>query len=318
MEKIIEQIQKSKRILITSHMNPDGDAIGSSLALLLALNNNNNENKVIRLVLQDEVPSFLKFLKHYFLIEKSNIIETKYKFDLVITLDSADLQRIGNVSDFISEKTKLINIDHHISNLEFGDLNYVDAKASSASEIVYKLIKEMKIEISLDIAEALYTGISADTGNFAYSNTSSETLLIASKLRGIGIDNEKISQYLYSNKSEKQLRILGLALENMEFFENVKLNLFYLTQADLKRFKAKKEDSEGIVEMLRSYKECEVALFLREEEDGTIKGSFRSKGRDVNKVAQLFDGGGHKKAAGFKSDKTKKEIVEMILKKLNI
>lgn len=317
MKNIIEQIQKSKRILITSHINPDGDSIGSTLALLLALNNNNEENKVIRLVLQDEVPSFLKYIKHSFLIEKRNMIETKYKFDLLIALDSADLQRIGNIKDFISDETTLINIDHHISNMKFGDFNYVDAEASSASEIVYRLIKEMGFEISLDIAEALYTGIASDTGNFAYSNTSSETLLIASKLKEVGIDNEKISQYLYSNKSEKQLRILGLALENMKFYEDVKLNLFYLRQTDLKRFDAKKEDTEGVVEMLRSYKECEVALFLREEADGTIKGSFRSKGRDVNEVAQLFDGGGHKKAAGFQSDKTEKEIIEMILKKLN-
>ncbi|MGM0508910.1 MAG: DHH family phosphoesterase [Fusobacteriota bacterium] len=312
---ILKKIDESKRILITAHINPDGDAIGSSLALFLAINKylklNEKIEPVVRIILEDNTPRYLNFLKGIEMVEKFSDINTKYKFDAIIALDCGELSRIGKVEELISEDTTVINIDHHISNNRYGDINLVE-NVSSTSEILYDLIKNFNIDMDTDIGEALYTGIAFDTGNFSYSNVSDITFHIAAKLTKLGIDNEKISEELFSNKSMKELRLLGLALENMKYYKEEKLNIFYLRKEQYEN----KEDTEGIVEALRSYEKCKVALFLREEDDGKIKGSFRSKGPDVNKIATMFDGGGHKKAAGFKTDKKYNEILDIVLKNL--
>ncbi len=324
MIKILEKFDTAKNILITSHENPDGDAVGTSLALLLALNKLNfkyelEKRKIIRLVLQDEIPSFLKFLEHNFLVEKYDNIDKNVKFDLVIAVDSAELERIGKVKELIGKESFLINIDHHISNKGYGDINVVDFEKSSTAEIIYEIIKEMEVEIDKDIGEAIYCGIINDTGNFSYSNVTEKTFLIAAELKKLGIDNEKAAENLFYKKSKSRLKALGIALENMQFYEEKKLNFFFLSDEEMKKYGIKKEDTEGIVEALRSFSECDTALFLREENDGfskIIKGSFRSKESDVNVLAAMFGGGGHKKAAGFKTVKTKEEILEMVLKKL--
>ncbi|BDU50980.1 DHH family phosphoesterase [Haliovirga abyssi] len=317
MESIIKKLKESKRILITTHVNPDGDGIGAGLALALALNKiNSNEDKMVRFIIQDDVPSFLRFLPHSVLIEKVENVELKYDFDCIVVVDVANKERIGTVVKYINENSIVINIDHHTSNEMFGELNYLDAKASSVAEIIFNLITKLEIAIDKDMGEAIYCGIINDTGNFSYNNVSVDTFNIAAKLKAIGVDNEKVTENLYANKSEARLKILGLALNNMEYFEKEKLSFFYLSNKVLKEYNAKSEDTEGIVESLRSFEKCEIALFLKEEEDGKIKGSFRSKGKDVNKLAAIFDGGGHVKAAGFKTSLDKEEILKRVLEKL--
>ncbi|WP_372712589.1 bifunctional oligoribonuclease/PAP phosphatase NrnA [Ilyobacter sp.] len=319
--EIIDKIKNSERILLTSHINPDGDALGSGLALFLALNKYNriqsglDENymdKVVRIVLEDNVPGNLKFLKGTEMIENIKNVESKYKFDLVICLDSANKERIGSVERLIGEDSYIINIDHHTSNTEYGDINCIE-NISSTSEIIYKFIKKMDIEIDTVIGEAIYTGVVNDTGNFAHSNVTKDTFLLASDLLEKGVDNSKIVREFYNSKSMSTLRLMGKALEDMIYVPEKKLVHLFISQDTLKELGAKREESEGLVELINSYEGSEVSLFMREDEKGKIKGSMRSKhDKDVNAIAKIFGGGGHIKAAGFTSDLSEKEIIEKV------
>ncbi|WP_319370771.1 bifunctional oligoribonuclease/PAP phosphatase NrnA [uncultured Ilyobacter sp.] len=319
--EIIDKIKDSERILLTSHVNPDGDALGSGLALFLALNEYNREqsrldknymDKVVRFVLEDNVPGNLKFLKGTEMIENIKNVESKYKFDLVICLDSANKERIGRVETLIGEKSFVINIDHHTSNSRYGDINCIE-NISSTSEIMYNFIKELGIEIDKSIGEAIYTGVVNDTGNFAHSNVTRDTFLLASDLLERGVDNSKIVREFYNSKSMSTLRLMGKALEDMVYVPEKKFVYLFISLDTLKKLEAKREESEGLVELINSYEGSEVSMFLREEENGKIKGSLRSKhDKDVNAIAKSFDGGGHIKAAGFTSDLPVEEIIKKV------
>lgn len=321
MENILKEFNKARRILITGHVNPDGDCVGAGLGLILGLHKLNSvlpkeEQKVVRFILQDNPPKTTDFLTHFPLIERYENVVTKYKFDLAFVLDSGAYDRIGDVKNFINEETTVINIDHHVSNNNYGNLNYVDTNLSSTSEYIYDILKVMKVEIDSDLGEAIYTGLVNDTGNFSYTNVSAKTFRVAAELREIGVNNEKIVREFYDKKSLPRLRMLGYAMENFNFFEDKKLSYVYIPNSVFEKYGAKKEDSEGVVEALRSFEKAEVALFIREEKNGLLKGSFRSNGTDVNAIASLFGGGGHIKAAGFTSDKSCDIILKEVLDKL--
>lgn len=325
-KEIINEIEKANRILLSAHVNPDGDAVGATLAMYLALNEYNKQKKsedeeyfekVVRLILQDNIPKNLEFLFGSEMVENDNGITSKYDFDLMICLDSATKERLGSTIRHMKDGTKVINIDHHTSNTMYGHINYVE-EISSTSEITYSLIKEMGIEISKEIGEALYTGLVNDTGNFAHSNVTKDTLLMASHLVEKGVDNSKIVREFFTNKNMASLKIMGMALQEMVYVEEKKATYFYLSSEALESVGGIKEDTEGIVNLINSYTGSEVSIFLIGKNDGTIKGSLRSKHDvDVNKIASVFGGGGHVKAAGFTAiDMSVDEVVETILKRL--
>lgn len=321
MENILKEFDKAQRILVTGHVNPDGDCVGAGLALMLGLHKLNSKiakehQKVVRFILQDSPPNTTNFLKHFPLIEKYENVRTKYKFDLVFVLDSGAYDRIGDVQNFITDDTRIINIDHHVSNNNYGHLHYVDSALSSTSEYVYNILKFIGIELDSDIGEAIYTGLVNDTGNFSYDNVSAKTFQIAAELRDLGVNNEKVVREFYDKKSLARLRMLGYAMQNFSFYKEKKLSYVYIPCEVYDKYNAKKEDSEGVVEAIRSYEDAEVALFLREEKNGLIKGSLRSNGTDVNKIATLFNGGGHIKAAGFTSNENCDIILEKVLQNL--
>lgn len=329
-EKIIDKIVESERILILSHVNPDGDAVGAGLGLYLALNKLNErltkeyeskeENylfKVVRFVLQDSIPKNLEFLAGSEMIEKDENVQSKYDSDLVICVDAATDERIGSAKRHLEKAKFVINIDHHTSNTMYGDINHVE-DISSTSEMIYKLIKEMDIEVTKEMGEALYTGLVNDTGNFAHSNVTPKTFAMASDLLEKGVDNSKIVREFFSNKDLPSLKLMGLALQEMVFNADKKFTYFYLSKDALEGVGGLKEHTEGIVNLINSYEKSEVSLFMREEIDGSIKGSMRSKhDADVNAIAKTFNGGGHVKAAGFTAiDLSVEEIVEKVLNKL--
>lgn len=321
-EDIIEKIKGAERILLTSHINPDGDSVGSGIALMLALNKYNmiqkelNENymdKVVRFVLQDSIPANLKFLMGTEMIENRKNVNSKYDFDLVICLDAANKSRVGNVEELIGEESFVINIDHHTSNTKYGDINCIE-DISSTSEIIYNFINKMGIEIDTAIGEAIYTGLVNDTGNFSHSNVTEHTFQMASDLMGKGVDNSKVVREFYNSKTLSTLRLMGKALEEMTYVPEKKFVHFYLSLNAIKELGAKKDETEGLVELINSYEGSEISLFLREEGDGKIKGSLRSKhDKDVNAIAKSFGGGGHIKAAGFTSELPEEEIVKKII-----
>ena len=328
--EILEVIKKSNRILITGHTSPDGDAIGSGLALLLALNKLNETlrketeergeiylDKTLRFILDDKTPKNLKFLTHSILIEEFENYNSKYDFDLMICLDSGNFDRVGRVGELKGEDTKVINIDHHISNDRFGDYNYV-GDISSTSEILFDFIKEAGIELDHGIAESLYTGIVNDTGNFKHSNTTKKVFKTASELVEHGVEPNEVIKNFFNTKSMAKLKLTGKVLSDFKFVDSLKLVYYYISEEELAELGAAKDDTSGLGELLLSYEDASVSLFLKEDK-GHIKGSFRSKyAVDVNALAGLFGGGGHIKAAGFKTDKNSHEILDTIIKNMSL
>lgn len=308
---IKNKIQESKKIVVTAHINPDGDAIGAGLALTLGLK---KMGKNVRFVLQDNPPSNVGFLKKISLVEVYNesII---YSNDLTISVDCATLERMGNTKKLMKNRNT-INIDHHISNTLFAEINYVE-NISSTSEIIYSLLRFLEVEIDIDMGECLYTGLVNDTGNFQHDNVTEKTFQMAGYLKNIGVNNSKIVREFFNNKSFSAIRLIGKAMYEMNFNIEKKLAYYFMNKESLEEFAGKKEDTEGIVEKLLSLKEAEVSLFLREDKKGIIKGSMRSKHDiDVNKIARLFNGGGHIKAAGFTSELSSNEIIDIVLNNL--
>lgn len=311
---IDSEIKKAEKIILTAHINPDGDAVGAGLAMLITLQNN-FKNKKIRMILQDDIPYTTKFLEESEKMEKFNELE-EYKPDLLIYLDSATKERTGIIYQKIIAK-KIINIDHHISNPEYADINCVVRKASSTSEIIYEFIKYNNYNLLKTAADALYVGLINDTGNFSHSNVNKNTFEMAASLIEKGVNNNYIVTNFLNSNSYQSLKLLGEALKNFEFYPNKKLTYIYISDETMKKYGAKKEDTEGIVEKILSYTDASVALFLRQEENGLIKGSMRSKHDiDVNKIAALFGGGGHIKAAGFSSELNPNKILKIILENL--
>ena len=313
---ILKKIEESKNIIISSHINPDGDAIGSGLSLFLALKDN-YKNKNIRFILEDDVPSNMNFLEGAKLIEKFEDSMENIPCDLFITVDSATFERIGKTG-LLKKNAFSINIDHHhLSNPMYGDINIVK-EASSTSEIIFFVLRDMlNIKIDKKVAEAIYTGVITDTGNFKYESTTKETFYVGGELIEKGIDRIKISDAVYKNKSLGAMKILGKSLSEMKVIPEKKLVYFFLKKEFAEKENIKKYETDGIVENLLEYKDCEVSVFLREIENGKIKGSMRSKNSiDVNEIASVFGGGGHKRAAGFTTDLTEEKIIKNICEKL--
>lgn len=313
MKEIKEKIEQSDNIIIVGHVNPDGDTVGAGLALLLGLEKK-YPNKKIDFALQDNVPQNIAFLKGSNKIKKTEDV-ADLNYDLAIFVDSATIERVGKVAGIVGDIFK-INIDHHISNPKYGDINVVK-DISSTSEIMYSILKELDIEITLEIGEAIYLGLVNDTGNFAHSNVTDKTFLVASELMSLGVNNNKVVNDFFKTKSYERMKVLGKALSEMVFVEEKKLMYFYLSFDALRSLNAIKDDTEGIVEELINYSGSEVSLFLREEESGKIKGSLRSKHNiDVNRIAGIFNGGGHIKAAGFTTELPPEEIIKKVVESL--
>lgn len=309
--EIKDKIFSEDNIVVISHVNPDGDAIGSGLALTLGLK---KMGKNVRFILQDKYPDSVKFLNEINIVEQYDE-NNEYKFDLSICVDGATDDRLGKAKELLKNRF-VINIDHHISNTLYGKLNYVE-EISSTSELIYKFLKFCEIDIDINMAEALYTGLVNDTGNFSHDNVTEKTFEMAAELKRIGASNSKVVREFFNTKSLPAIKLLGIAMCEMEYNENKKLAYYFMSKETLDKYNGRKEDTEGIVEKLISFKEAEVSLFLREDKIGVIKGSMRSKHDiDVNEIASIFSGGGHRKAAGFTSELSAEEIIKKVLERL--
>ena len=234
---------------------------------------------------------------------------------MAISVDGATDDRLGKAKELLKNRF-VINIDHHISITLYGKLNYVE-EISSTSELIYKFLNFCEIDIDINMAEALYTGLVNDTGNFSHDNVTEKTFEMAAELKRIGASNSKVVREFFNTKSLPAIKLLGIAMYEMEYNENKKLAYYFMSKETLDKYNGRKEDTEGIVEKLISFKEAEVSLFLREDKIGVIKGSMRSKHDiDVNEIASIFGGGGHRKAAGFTSELPAEEIIKKVLERL--
>jgi len=293
--KIIQQLLKSDSIAIVSHENPDGDCIGSMLALYLALK---KKGKNVRMFLKNNVPKNLRFLPAAEKIEVVDRIDEK--FDVLVLLDTGELKRTG-IENIENCYSKLINIDHHITSEGIGDLFYINSSSAATGEIIYQIVKLMGIDNDKEIATCLYTSIFTDTGGFKYSNTTSITHQIAGDLINTGIDFVYIVNKVFDEMSLSKFNLLRDVLQTLELLEGNKIAFLTVTREMLIKNGASRDETENLINFARNIEDVEVAAIFIEEED-KIKVSLRSKYYiDCAQVAKEFGGGGHVRAAGFTS-----------------
>jgi phosphoesterase RecJ-like protein len=287
----------AREILITAHIDPDGDAVGSCLGLKLALR---HLGKTADVVLDSPLPPTLLFLPEAETIRRPEEIGKRYATAFV--LDSSSLDRVGAVAEkAFAPGAKVAVIDHHWGNEGFGDLRLVDPEASATAELVYDLIQALRVPLTREIAECLYTGILSDTGGFRYANTSSRTLRVAARLVEEGARSSVVAEALYATKTAPSLRILGLALASLETQGGGRIGAMTISREMFEKAGAKPEDADGIVQYAKALVGARVGILIQEIAPNEIRASLRSDGTvDVNQVASQFGGGGHRNAAGLR------------------
>ena len=288
-------VKDAKKIGIAGHVNPDADAVGSCLAVCGYLKKRFPDAEVT--VFLNRIPNIFMFLQGAEDIVQADENDDKTVFDLFIALDCGDMKRLGPAGTYFKNAKRTICVDHHLSNDEFADDNYVIPDASSTCELVYDIIDFDAVDIK--IAECLYTGMIGDTGVFQYSCTSSKTMEIAGKLMDQGIDYPRIVASTFYAKTFEQNRVMGQALLKARLYDDGDCIASVITQKEMREFGVASRHMDGIVEQLRNTKGVEVSIFLYELETGEFRVSMRATG-DVNlaKIAQMYGGGGHAKAAG--------------------
>ena len=305
MNKILDKIKTSDKILLLTHENPDGDAIGSVMGLYHALK---DMKKDVTCVVPEFPETFL-FLDEIDEIKK----ESNESYDLAIVLDCSSLVRIGQTNNEVDKCKEIIVIDHHISNTKFGSINYVDENASSCCQVLYYLFKDWKITMTNEIGEALVTGLLTDTAGFRNNNIDKNSFLMAAELMEFGIDIHKVYYLVLSKKTMAQYRLMKMALDRLEMYDDGKIAYSYVSEEDMLNVGAKMGDHEGLVDIGRNIGGVEVSIFIRESE-GIYRISLRSNGKvNVNEIAKRHDGGGHKMAAGIKMSGNYSEIKELMI-----
>lgn len=310
--EIAAELTKAKEVVVASHRLPDGDCVGSTLALARALA---QLGARVAAVIGDPVPDMYSFLPG----SEEVLLPNQVAFlpSLLIVVDCTDLERVEEGFSFWREKVqRIINIDHHVSNTFFGDLNFVDAGAAATGELIYTILKEIDgICIDNAIATALYTALVTDTGSFQFENCQSRTLRLAAELVDLGADLTLIRENLWENKPLLSIRLLAEVLPTLSLAYEGKVAWLVVKQEVMERLGAKGEHAEGLVNYPRSIAGVEVGAVFRELEPGVIKVALRSKKRlDVNEVAALFGGGGHKRAAGCLIRGSLEEVVNQVIK----
>ncbi len=323
-KKFEQVLKKTSNITIVTHWNPDGDAIGSGLALYHFLK---KTGKNVHFIVPNSFPDFLHWMPGTakilnFETQEAAVLKVVAKTDLIFTLDFNAFKRIEKLGEIFSQSpAKKVLIDHHREPENYQDYSFHDIKASSTCELVYEFIIGLKGKKLIDkkIAACLYTGLMTDTGSFKFPSVNSKTHEILSELLKTGIHPHEIHSAVYDNYSEHRLRLFGYALsEKLRFVKDLPVAYFCLKEEELKRFKFQKGDTEGLVNYPFMIKGIEVcALFS--ESDGQIKISFRSKGKvDVNAFARkFFEGGGHLNAAGGKSKESMQSTEQKFLETVN-
>lgn len=307
MKDFATYLEGVQTVAIAGHVRPDGDCVGSCLATYNYIKDNYPKIEVA-LYLQP-IPNIFKFLSRADEIMHS--CEEDKTYDLFIAQDCGDLKRLGDAAKYFETAKKTICVDHHVSNDNFADENYIFPYASSASELVFGLIGEKSI--TKKIAECIYVGMVHDTGVFQYSCTSAKTMEIAGKLMEMGINFSKIVDETFYTKTFEQNQILGKALLNSRLLLNGKMIASVITMEEMKQYHVLPKHLDGIVNQLRVTKGVEAAVFLYENEDGSYKVSTRSNGLvNVAELAVRFGGGGHERAAGFSMEGTPEDLIKKV------
>lgn len=305
---VADLLKRANRLVLTPHIHPDGDCLGSMLGLYDYLI---GQGKEVIMLLDDDIPASFAFLPHIAEIQKPAQTVTA---DLLIVVDASDEKRLGAVKDKV--KAPILNIDHHISNTHFADYWLVDSQAAATAEIIYGILKSLQAPVTAAMAVCLYTGLATDSGFFRYSNTSPQTMRFGAELIEYGAKPHIVSEQLELRQVES-LTILAAVLQTLEFYEDGRLAMITVCP----EFTAKGSDyTEGLVNYPRSLQGVDVAAMFKIVDDHTVRISLRSKGVDVSQIALELGGGGHARAAGCtfsgNADQAKAKIRELTAKQL--
>ena len=305
MSKLFNNIGNSSN-LITGHINPDGDALGSALAFKLILDSKGISSDVC-FDIKGNIPSNLNHLP-------INLISNKSmdKYENVYVFDCGNSERLGSLEEIALKSDQIIVIDHHIEP-SFGDIQVIDSTAASTTQVLYREIISADIEIDKNIANCLMTGLITDTGRFQYSNTDYEVFQIASKLMLSGAELTSISDNIYGSIPMNAIKLQSEVLNRIKLFDDEELVVSYVLHEDYKKFNIESSEIDFLIDSIRLVKESNVALLLKEQDDKSFKGSLRSRTKlDVQKIASLFGGGGHKAASGFSTTLSMDEITTKV------
>jgi len=312
-EQIGQALREGGRFAVLSHVRPDGDALGSQLALGLSLK---RLGKDVRIWNEEGMLEKYSFLPSANLLTKPPA--DPEDVDVAIALDTAIQNRLGTALPAVRSAKVWINIDHHPSNPGYGDLVYINPKAPATGQILFELIRSEKLPIDAAIAENLYVAISTDTGSFQYPNTTARTFEIAAELVRAGVDVGRVSQLTYENYPRRRSELLRDLLGTMRFEANDRVASFSLSLATAKKLGVLPEDNEGLIDHLRAIDGVIVAVFFEELADGKVRVSMRSKSEKVNvcAICEKFGGGGHVLAAGARLRGTLAEVEKKILEEV--
>lgn len=310
-QKIHAHLLQAKRTIIVPHQNPDGDAMGSAAALLEFMEQN---NRVAEIFCVTPLPEKFAFVPHSHRLQNIESAILDHNVDTVVVLDSGDLRYAGIDRLMHNHRATIINIDHHPTNENYGHYNLVIPTASSTTEVLYRFFKIMHTPINNRLATALLTGLTTDTDNFTNGATKSDTLQIASELIHAGGNLNLINTKTVKNKNINTLKLWGVVLGRLEKHPETNITYTYILQNDLAEHGVDEAESEGIANFLNRLDDTPIALILKETKNGKIKGSFRTteENVDVSALAKIFNGGGHKKAAGFTTEGTIQSVWEKI------
>ncbi len=293
-------------IFITGHVNPDGDALGASFCLKILLQKENIEAD-INFDIANTLPSNLDHLPYELITKK---LQSYY--ETVFVFDCGNPGRLGKYEDIVLKAKNIIVIDHHI-NPTFGSLQIVDSEAASTTQVLYRQLLKEKYVIDKDMADCLLTGLITDTGRFQYPNTTMEVFNIASDLLKQGADISTISENIYGSIEFNALKLQSEIINRIIYDEDIKFTYSTIYQKDYKKYNIDAEETDFLIDAVRLVRGADIALLLKEQVDGTFKGSLRSRNNfNVQELSAIFDGGGHKAASGFSSTSSEEDIIKII------
>jgi bifunctional oligoribonuclease and PAP phosphatase NrnA len=323
IRKASEALKKADSIVIAVHVQPDGDALGSMLSMMQFLK---SIGKDVCMTWGDkiEIPSqyqWMPFIDKVTTFENCEAQNRCNKSALLLTLDCASEHRLGLMEKYLPDFGAVINVDHHIDNTKFGSINVLDFKAAATCEIIYNVLIDLKAGLTADIANCLYAGIVTDTGKFQYTNTGAGTLRIAANLIDSGAEPNMIFHHIYENITFGGLKLMARVIERAKIMEDSKLAYSYIKLNDLSECGITMAETETFIDQLRTAKEADAAVILKETADAKLRASLRSKGYiDIGAIAREVGGGGHRNASGAtfeatidKVDETAKWISDRIV-----
>src|SRR5690349_22086399 len=313
LQAVVAALREGERFLVVTHENPDGDALGSLLAATLGLRQL-GKDVVMFLAGMAPVPREYAFMQ---LDDLQRDVPADIADRTVVAVDCAKADRIGPDTRLLDEAVSVIDIDHHHDNTRFGDVNLIVADASSTGEVLSDVFAELGVEITPEIAEPLYIALVTDTGRFQYANTTPKSLRLAAELVEAGADVHAVFQQVYESVEFAKLKLLARALERARVLEGGRVVVSYLVRTDFAEVGAAEPYSEGIIDYLRAVEGAELAVLIREpprDSGPSRRVSLRASvdELDVSTIARLFDGGGHRQAAGFSAEQSVDEITERI------